>query len=284
MAAIANAVPLIDVLWERETAGANLETPERKAAIEKRLYDLVKTIVDPRVADRYGKTIRLRLLDLFWRSDAKFRERKPAPTTDRYLKSQANGAMPRLLGIQQVALGLCVHNPTLFELNIDTLKRLHFLDRFVAFLDELGRIYHELDGISTADFYRELRPEFYEVMAEVHAGSQEAIERHDSHGQALRRRLPILNFHPPEIFVEAIFDAMVEKLSLLALSEDIEVEMRLVDSEPDDNHVGYVFELQREYKRRQEELDRREQELAEEAKAIRAATTGSRAAMPLIAA
>jgi DNA primase len=43
-----------------------------------------------------------------------------------------------------------------------------------------------------------------------------------------------------------------------------------------------IFELARELNKRREELARREAELAEEAKAIRAATTGANSAAPAL--
>ena len=50
--------------------------------------------------------------------------------------------------------------------------------------------------------------------------------------------------------------------------------MKLVTADADENFAAYIYELTRDLNRRREELFRREQELAEEAKAIRDATTG----------
>ena len=67
--ALAAARPLVDVLWSRETALRDLDTPERRAAFKSGLRDLVKTIADKDVRGAYGEELSRRL-------DAQFR---PAP-------------------------------------------------------------------------------------------------------------------------------------------------------------------------------------------------------------
>jgi DNA primase len=45
---LAEARPLIDILWQRECAAVNLDTPERRAALEERLDQLLNTIANTR--------------------------------------------------------------------------------------------------------------------------------------------------------------------------------------------------------------------------------------------
>ena len=127
-----------------------------------------------------------------------------------------------------------------------------------------------------SDFYAGLEGHFYSVLDDVHG---DEVRRSDGvtvgRGHRLRERLPILRFHPPEAFVETCFELLVERLSLRGLADDIERDVRSVTADTDDAVASYVFELSRDLNRRREELLRREQELAEEAKAIRMATTGA---------
>ncbi|KAA2237699.1 DNA primase [Salinarimonas soli] len=58
------ARPLVDVLWERE-ASAPSDTPERRAALERRVEDLVAGISDRAVRFHYGSALRARLRDAF---------------------------------------------------------------------------------------------------------------------------------------------------------------------------------------------------------------------------
>ena len=56
--------PLIDVLWERETAAGPLTTPEQRAALEARLRALSGSIADPMVRVHYERELRDRLFAL----------------------------------------------------------------------------------------------------------------------------------------------------------------------------------------------------------------------------
>ncbi len=65
MAAILDKTkPLIDVLWERETAAQPLHTPEQRASLEARLRTLSTSIADPLVRIHYERELRDRLFQL----------------------------------------------------------------------------------------------------------------------------------------------------------------------------------------------------------------------------
>jgi len=64
---LADTSPLIEVLWRRERDAEPLDTPERKAGLERRLTDLARRIAHPAVASQYGQDFRARAKDLLWR-------------------------------------------------------------------------------------------------------------------------------------------------------------------------------------------------------------------------
>ncbi|MBS9475583.1 DNA primase [Ancylobacter radicis] len=64
-AVLAQARPLADVLWERELEGANIETPERRAALEARLGEIVRGIADETVRKHYRSELMERFRRLF---------------------------------------------------------------------------------------------------------------------------------------------------------------------------------------------------------------------------
>ncbi|WP_375203855.1 DNA primase [Hyphococcus sp.] len=68
------ARPLVDVLWSREIAARELDTPERRAALRSHLRDLVKEIADKDVRGAYGEELSQRL-------NAQF---QPAPKSGGY--------------------------------------------------------------------------------------------------------------------------------------------------------------------------------------------------------
>lgn len=63
---IAQALALVDMIWQREVEGQDLSTPERRAALEKRLRQIVHQIGDEAVRRHYSAAIKERL-DALWR-------------------------------------------------------------------------------------------------------------------------------------------------------------------------------------------------------------------------
>ena len=59
--AVEMARPLVDILWAMETAGADLATPERRAALEANLEARVREIGDQAVSQQYRTEFRARL-------------------------------------------------------------------------------------------------------------------------------------------------------------------------------------------------------------------------------
>jgi DNA primase len=56
------AVPMVQLLWQRETEGKNFDSPERKAALDKSLREKIMLIKDPSIRSHYGQAIK----DLRW--------------------------------------------------------------------------------------------------------------------------------------------------------------------------------------------------------------------------
>jgi len=56
------AVPMVQLLWNREIEGKNFDSPERKAALDKALRDKIMLIKDPSIRSHYGQAIK----DMRW--------------------------------------------------------------------------------------------------------------------------------------------------------------------------------------------------------------------------
>ncbi|GFE52026.1 DNA primase [Roseobacter cerasinus] len=56
------AMPMVRLLWQRETEGKVFDSPERKAALDKTLRDKITQIKDPSIRSHYGQEIK----DLRW--------------------------------------------------------------------------------------------------------------------------------------------------------------------------------------------------------------------------
>ncbi|NNE53402.1 MAG: DNA primase [Sulfitobacter sp.] len=59
---IKGAVPMVQLLWQRETAGKDFDSPERKATLDKSLREKIQLIRDPSIRSHYGQAIK----DLRW--------------------------------------------------------------------------------------------------------------------------------------------------------------------------------------------------------------------------
>jgi DNA primase len=57
-----DAIPMVRLLWQRETEGHAFDSPERKAALDKALRDKIMLIRDPSIRSHYGQEIK----DLSW--------------------------------------------------------------------------------------------------------------------------------------------------------------------------------------------------------------------------
>ena len=56
------AIPMVQLLWDRETEGRNFDSPERKAALDKALREKIMLIRDPSIRSHYGQAIK----DMRW--------------------------------------------------------------------------------------------------------------------------------------------------------------------------------------------------------------------------
>ncbi|MGR3760170.1 DNA primase [Roseobacteraceae bacterium NS-SX3] len=57
-AVLDRAMPMVKLLWQRETEGRVFDSPERKAALDKSLRDKIKLIRDPSIRKHYGEDIK----------------------------------------------------------------------------------------------------------------------------------------------------------------------------------------------------------------------------------
>ncbi|MEF3367802.1 DNA primase [Methylocystis sp. 9N] len=65
--ALARPLPLVDLLWMRETGGTPLDTPERRAALERRLREIAGAIADETLRRHYQQELADRLARLLGR-------------------------------------------------------------------------------------------------------------------------------------------------------------------------------------------------------------------------
>ncbi|RFP88829.1 DNA primase [Rhodobacteraceae bacterium 63075] len=59
------ALPMVQLLWQREIEGRSFDSPERRAALDKALRDKIKLIRDPSIRSHYGQAIKEMRWELF---------------------------------------------------------------------------------------------------------------------------------------------------------------------------------------------------------------------------
>lgn len=272
---VARAIPLAEVLWERETRDASLDTPERKAALEKRLEDLTGEIKDERVQRIYRLRYRTRLSNLFWQSERGTRGNARAPAASEVKRYEAilaefKNASPRL-SIERILLGLTVEFPEALEKYYeDLLERVTFLpEAHRKFLQELYRIIIAGEG-SVSNVYEEIDPGYYMVYDEVYGIGKVKDGRFAYHwGHKLRERVPVLIFKPPGDFIEDYFVHHIDWLLLGQMEAELQHDFEACTNDLTEDELTRLLTLKRELMVRREEYVRRDTELADRARGIR---------------
>lgn len=293
--ALGEARPLIDVMWEREIALARIDTPERRAALEKSLDDLIRTIADERVRRGYQLDIRLRLSNLFYQQSRARRGAQGGGGNRGGQQGQA-GAEPSaqargsdlpdssMFGNERTLCGLCLRYPELLERHVERVSRAVFGDTLHArFRDELCRIATELEDQPVNGFFETLDARFYQILSEALDGESRGEEGRSggTAGSAARfrdllQRLPILRHDPPADFIEDLFVHLLDVLETRALAEELDADLGALDEALDEDAWQRVRAQSQDLARRREECARDEQDLADRAKVIRAAQPAPR--------
>ena len=231
---LADARPLIDILWQRECAGHNLDTPERRAALEERLDQLLDTIANTRVRDHYRRDIKSRLFAL-WRDIGK-RSGVPAkPSSPTPSGKTGPRPLPSAHGFAITIILALAHHPSLLD---------HFAEE-VAHLDIRQKQLAELLGFLTEAIFHN-HGITRERLAELMRGSRHAKLFDTLDRSSAFKRIAFLQPETPQAEVEEHFAELIYRWTTLK-SLDKEVQDQALDladlSEADFEHFA---ELQRQ--------------------------------------
>lgn len=135
---IDGAVPMVRLIWQRATEGKVLDSPERRAGLEKELREVIGRIRDPALRAHYGEEIRRLRGALFGSARAQaqpFRSgRRPAapteplPATRGSLLAAADDEMMEERLREALILAILITHPALLAQFEDELERLDCLD------------------------------------------------------------------------------------------------------------------------------------------------------------
>jgi DNA primase len=149
-ACLANARPLIDVLWRREMQSHTIDTPERRAAFEARLDALLGQIANARVRDHYRREVKNRLFEL-WRGKSTRRGKLPADIVSRQGGQPAPTPLPSAYGFATVIALALVNHPWLLDRFAEEVAHLEVRDkRLAALLHTVTRLIFEDPSVTPA--------------------------------------------------------------------------------------------------------------------------------------
>ncbi len=272
---------------------ARIDTPERKAALEKAVEDLVGTIKDERVQKRYRMDLRLKLSNLFYEESRRARGKSggrdggwrdgKGSSTDRASLALMEAPDTPAYGVERSFCTMCLMFPELFERHFERISQLTYSNELHSmFMVSLVRIATDLAEGAVTQIYNKLDERFYQILQEAiasaasegDAGKASTLRRWD----ALTNRLQILREDPPEDFVEMLFLNYADMLELRMLERELEQETRAMEENLTEESWHRFQALKQDLARRREECLRDEQELAERAVKMRAAPKTSASA------
>ena len=112
--ALSAPLPLVDLLWMREVDNAVLDTPERRAGLERRLRDVVGQIQDETLRRHYQQELTHRLGQLFGRGDVRSFGGREKNNGKFFPRRRAYGAVSEA-GQGSVRVGAALANSALFR-------------------------------------------------------------------------------------------------------------------------------------------------------------------------
>ena len=230
-----------DALYERETNGAPIDTPERKAGLSKRFDELVATIEDRTVQRFYRQLFNIRLSRLFWNYD------RENFSLSRMNMASETPTKVKELEEERILLGALVEHPDIFDLNQELIQETYFASPAHAnFRNELIRIL-VLPGVTEiATFYEQIADGFFLLLDLVHG---EAVpEKGLPRGHQFYKRFPIAKLRPDNEFMEACILHFVDVQRLKSIiAHKNEVAADYENDVSEENHrrfVGLLAEIE----------------------------------------
>ncbi|HKV42725.1 MAG TPA: DNA primase [Blastocatellia bacterium] len=274
------SLPLWDVLWERETTNQRFDTPDSRAALEHKLYSIIRSIQDKTVNTAYFRTCRIDLSEFFWTvTKGRRTVSKKSALIDREIKIEKEGYKH---GIQKVVLGMLVHYPQFLDSAGERVTALHLspeLEEFRQALFDLLIMHGEIDVelIYSQIGYKYQR--YYEVLQDIHGDRTESLPR----GHSLFRRFPTLARDPQPDFVESCIEHFVHDLEIEQMLDELgHLKVMDVDDAAFESHSIRLTELVREIHRNIDQFNAKGSELAEKAKEIKVVGVGTDKPMPIV--
>ena len=262
-AVLAEARPLADLVWQRETSGGVFETPEKRAELEKTLRDLTNRIRDESVRRHYSQEMRERVQTFFapqrpapFRPGDRDKGRGPAAQGGQFARgggamagrlavseSLARSAMVKrsggVLPLRETALVVALGNhPRLIEENFETVEML-----------DLG--HPDLRQLLAAMIDALAHDEAHDRTAVLGAIRRAGLEPAWQRAEALvvkARLWPALGEAALEDTREAFAQALHLQRSAGALHKELKAAEAALATDPTDENYRHLVEIQAQFR------------------------------------
>ncbi len=251
---IAEAKPLADLLWLRETSGAVFDTPERRAELDKRLRELTSRIKDESVRFHYAQEMRDRAQAFFGmsrpqrnpgaRDKGKQDARRNAGVAAGRLavsESLARSALVRraaALPLRETVLVVAlVNHPGLFEEFFDAAEKLQPANADLKKLHAAALDAHVQDH--SADRATVVAQIERQGHAEIWSRAVELVRR--------ARQWPALEDAAYEDARDAFLQALHLQRSAGSLSKELKAAEMALANDPTDENYRHLVEIQAQF-------------------------------------
>ncbi|AZV20674.1 DNA primase [Mesorhizobium sp. M7A.F.Ce.TU.012.03.2.1] len=257
---LAEARPLVDLLWMRETAGGVFDTPERRAELEKTLRELTSRIRDESLRYHYQQEMRERVLSFFGsqrsgrqgRQDWKQGQGKTAAPGGQFAKG-GGGRIAITESLGQSALvkrggeGMSVREATIIVALINHPALIDENFAHIEFLDLANSDLRRLHAAILDAMAHEMANDRQAVIATIErAGCAEIWER----AVGLIRRMrqwPALETAALEDARDAFSQALHLQRSARTLHKELKQAEAALATDPTDENYRHLIEIQAQF-------------------------------------
>ncbi|TJV40304.1 MAG: DNA primase [Mesorhizobium sp.] len=259
-AVLADARPLVDLLWMRETAGGVFDTPERRAELEKTLRELTSRIRDESLRYHYSQEMRERVLSFFGsqrgarqnRQDWKPGQGKAAAPGGQFAKA-GSGRMAITESLGQSALvkrgeGMSVREATIIVALVNHPPLIDENFAHVEFLDLANADLQRLHGAILDAMAHDMANDRQAVVATIErAGCAEIWER--AVGLIRRaRQWPALETAALDDARDALNQALHLQRSARTLHKELKQAEAALEADPSDENFRHLIEIQAQFR------------------------------------
>jgi DNA primase len=258
---LAEARPLVDLLWMRETAGGVFDTPERRAELEKTLRELTSRIRDESLRYHYQQEMRERVLSFFGsqrgtrqsgRQDGRPGQGKTAAPGGQFAKA-GSGRIAITESLGQSALvkrggeGMSVREATIIVALVNHPALIDENFAHIEFLDLANSDLRRLHGAILDAMAHDMANDRQAVIATIErAGCAEIWER----AVGLIRRMrqwPALETAALEDARDAFSQALHLQRSARTLHKELKQAEAALATDPTDENYRHLIEIQAQF-------------------------------------